>query len=72
MKKNISDCVYAYSRTWQYVCAGQRKKSRAEMKKEFKEFKVKSIAQEVDLQDDQQKQFFELYEQMSDEKDASF
>ncbi len=48
------------------------KKSRAEMKKEFKEFKMKFIAQEVDLQDDQQKQFFELYEQMSDEKDASF
>ena len=51
------------------MCAqGNGRKSRAEMKKEFKEFKMKFIAQEVDLQDDQQKQFFELYEQMSDER----
>ena len=36
------------------MCAqGNGKKSRAEMKKEFKEFKMKFIAQEVDLQDDQ-------------------
>ena len=51
------------------MCAqGNGKKSRAEMKKEFKEFKMKFIAQEVDLQDDQQKQFFVLFEQMSDER----
>ncbi len=51
------------------VCAqGKGKKSREEMRKEFREFKIKFIAQEIDLQEDKQKQFAEVYDQMCDER----
>ncbi len=51
------------------LCAQEKaKKSREEMRKEFREFKIKFIAQEIDLQEDQQKQFAELYDQMCDER----
>ncbi len=50
----------------------QGKKSREEMRKEFKEFKMKFIAQEIDLEDDQKKQFFEIYNQMNDERTSIF
>lgn len=39
-------------------------------RKEIREFKLKFLAQEMDLREDQQKQFFTLYTQMSDEKEA--
>ncbi len=48
------------------------KKSREEMRKEFNEFKMKFIAQEIDLKEDQQKQFFELYGQMNEERRKIF
>lgn len=40
-------------------------------RKEMREFKLKFLAQEMELRQDQQKQFFLLYSQMSDEKDAT-
>ena len=43
---------------------GKRKK----MFKEVQEFKMKYLAQEMDLSDSQKKQFFELYEEMSKSK----
>lgn len=43
-------------------------KSREEMRRELEEFKMKFIAQEINLQSDQQKRFMELYSQMQDEK----
>lgn len=39
-------------------------------KKEMREFKLKFLAQEMELQEEQQKQFVTLYTQMTDEKDA--
>jgi len=52
------------------VCAQDRKKgkTREEMRKELREFKMKFIAQEIDLKEEQQKQFFELYDRMSEER----
>lgn len=43
-------------------------KSREEMRKELREFKIKFMAQEMDLKEDQQKQFIEVYGKMSDER----
>lgn len=43
-------------------------KNRAEMRKELREFKMKFIAQEMDLKEDQQKQFTEVYGRMHDER----
>ncbi len=39
-------------------------KTKEEMRQELKEFKMKFLAQEIDLKEDQQKHFFELYDQM--------
>lgn len=50
----------------------QGKPNRAEMRKELRDFKLKFLAQEMDLKEDQQKRFFELYTQMSDEKEKLF
>lgn len=46
--------------------------NKAEMRKELRDFKMKFLAQEMDLKEDQQKKFFELYTQMSDEKEKLF
>lgn len=56
------------------VCAQDngKEKSKQEMIKEFKEFKMKFIAQEIDLKEDQQKQFFEVYDQMTQERRKIF
>ncbi len=43
------------------------KKSREEMHKELREFKMKYLAQEIDLQEKQQKQFFEIYDEYASE-----
>lgn len=55
------------------VCAqNKERKSREEMRREFREFKIKFIAQEIDLKEDQQKQFVELYDRMCDERTKIF
>ena len=46
----------------------KHKERHAEMRKEFREFKIKFIAQEISLQPEQTKEFTELYSQMEDEK----
>lgn len=43
-------------------------KDRQAMRREVQEFKLKFLAQEMELKDDQQKKFFELYNQMEQEK----
>lgn len=48
--------------------AQKRQKSQEDMKREILDFKLKFLAQEMDLKEDQQKQFFELYSQMESEK----
>ena len=48
------------------------KRSRAEMRREFKEFKIKYIAQEIELGASQIQEFTELYSQMEDEKHKVF
>lgn len=53
--------------------AQQRKgKDHDAMFKEVQDFKLKFLAQEMELREDQQKKFFELYNQMSDEKGKLF
>lgn len=48
--------------------AQNKKATRAEMMKEFREMKMKYIAQEIDIEDGKRSEFFELYSQMEDEK----
>lgn len=43
-----------------------------EMRKEVLEFKLKFLAQEMELREDQQKEFVTLYSQMDDEKQKLF
>ena len=43
-------------------------KDRAEMKREIQEFKLKFLAQEMDLEESKQKQFFDLYTQLEEER----
>lgn len=43
---------------------------REKMMKEIQEFKLKYIAQEIDLKDDQKERFFELYNEMSEKRAA--
>ncbi|MDE7437491.1 MAG: hypothetical protein K2M93_03315 [Muribaculaceae bacterium] len=51
-----------------YAQKSGKGKSREEMRKELREFKLKFIAQEMDLKEDQQKQFAEVYCKMEDER----
>lgn len=46
----------------------QKNNTGRDKRMEFKEYRMKVLAQEMDLKDDQQKKFFELYDQMMDEK----
>lgn len=48
------------------------RKSKHEMMKELHEFKLKFLAQEMDLKEDQQTRFFEIYNQMSEERHKLF
>ena len=50
------------------AAAQKREKSKEEMRKELHEFKLKFIAQEIELKPDQQKPFFDLYEQRRAER----
>lgn len=43
-------------------------KSKEDMRKELHEFKLKYLAQEMDLNDDQKKPFFDIYEQLVKER----
>lgn len=52
-----------------YAC-GEPRPEDGQWRKEMRDFKLKFLAQEMDLRQDQQKQFFMLYTQMSDEKEA--
>lgn len=52
--------------------AQHKNKDNHAMRKEVQEFKLKFLAQEMELKDDQQKKFFELYTQMSQERRKLF
>ena len=47
-------------------------KDRAKMMKEVQEFKMKYLAQEMDLKGEQQKKFFELYSEMNEKRAACY
>jgi Spy/CpxP family protein refolding chaperone len=49
--------------------AAQKRNAPAPWKKEFKEFKIRYLAQEIELRDDQKSLFVPLYTQMMEEKD---
>lgn len=56
------------------ICAplnmnAQKRNAPAPWKKEFKEFKIRYLAQEIELRDDQKSLFVPLYTQMMEEKD---
>ncbi len=44
------------------------KSDRHNMRQELEDFKMKFIAQEIDLREDQQQRFFELYKKMNEER----
>ncbi|MCM1369351.1 MAG: DUF3450 domain-containing protein [Candidatus Amulumruptor caecigallinarius] len=46
----------------------KHERNRESMRKEVREFKLKFMAQEMDLKEDQQKKFFEVYNQLDDER----
>lgn len=48
--------------------AQTKHKNHGEMRKEVQEFKMKYLAQEMDLKSDQQKKFIEVYSKMNEEK----
>lgn len=52
--------------------AQKKERNHGEMRRELQEFKIKYLAQEMELRDDQQKQFVEVYSRMSEEKRAIF
>lgn len=49
-----------------------QKKSREKMWKELQEFKLKYLAQEMELEEGQKQKFFDLYNQMTEEKSKLF
>lgn len=52
--------------------AAENEKSKEEMRKELREFKMKYLAQELDLKGEQQKKFYQYYGAMMDEKHKIF
>lgn len=49
-----------------------RKDHRKEMRAELREFKLKFLAQEIDLKADKQPRFFKLYTELEEERDNAF
>lgn len=60
--------VSAQERTHSDNDAAKREK----MLREVRDFKVKYLAQEMELTDDQKQKFIELYEEISEKKDACY
>ena len=50
----------------------QSREKREDMRREMHEFKMKFIAQEIELQESQQKRFFEVYDRMWAERGKLF
>lgn len=50
----------------------EEKKSREQMRRDLEEFKMKFIAQEIELKEDQKDRFMALYAKMSNEKMQAF
>ncbi|MDE6682560.1 MAG: hypothetical protein K2J87_03955 [Muribaculaceae bacterium] len=50
------------------VTAQERGKLTPEKRKEFREYKMKFLAQEMGLKEESRKKFFEVYNQLSDER----
>lgn len=50
------------------VVAQEKKGLTPEKRKEFREYKMKFLAQEMELKDDNRKRFFELYDELSNER----
>lgn len=65
-------CLIAFSQTTfaDSPRPGENRRDAERWRKEMQEFKLKFLAQEMGLRDDQQKQFFTIYNQMTEEKDA--
>lgn len=55
-----------------FATAQEHKRSREEMRREILEFKMKFLAQEMELKADQQQKFFDLYSRMEEEKFKAF
>lgn len=51
---------------------GVDKDKRAKMIKEFRDFKMKYLAKEMDLTESQKQKFFELYEQLENKRDELY
>lgn len=55
-----------------FSCAYAQKKDKKEMRKQVHEFKLKYLAQEMEISGDKEKKFIEVYNQMSQEKRAIY
>lgn len=51
---------------------GKPEKDHEKMKKELMEFKMKYLADEMDLKDDQKQEFFELYQSLEEQRGAIY
>jgi Spy/CpxP family protein refolding chaperone len=66
--------IFLFLSIMMLICApfnmvAQKRNAPAPWKKEFKEFKIRYLAQEIELRDDQKSLFVPLYTQMMEEKD---
>lgn len=72
MKKYILLCLLILSFAVPTFAQKNQQGNKEERKKEMMEFKLKFIAEEIGLQEDQKKQFNEVYTQMENERRAAF
>lgn len=73
--KKILLLLSLFAFTFGMACAQNKQKGgepNPKMMKEIQEYKIKFLAQEMELKDDQIPKFTELYEKMSEEKRANF
>lgn len=61
----IAVCGCGTSFAERFECPSSDGKSKEQIFREIQEFKLKYLAQEMDLKEDQQQEFFDLYNEMS-------
>lgn len=71
VRKELKSASKSVSKEMKSI-SGDTKADRREMRREMREFKIKFLAQEMDLKDTQKKQFSEVYGRMSEEKHKIF
>ncbi|MDE7159849.1 MAG: hypothetical protein K2O24_03255 [Muribaculaceae bacterium] len=71
MMKRICLLLLVFAAGLNFALAGPKSgKDRDEMRREIREFKMKFVAQEIELRDDQREKFTEVYGRMMTEEEA--